>query len=215
MANRPVFRTWKKNPFVARSFVEFEWFSGFSKAQKQRSIQSLHENFKRQFPGQEVLEISSKSMQEGGCDLSAFSLSMYVESVGRKVPVENIYQASKVFKMGGPYTDLLLMSPKDAKRDERLKNSGKFMAYEFEGKRYPITPTHLFYDYIYMKALSENPVLAKIVLSYDAFTDIEFNPDRQLNCQARAAAKYKSLYEQGLLGVLADYASYEKLMNSE
>ena len=35
---------------------------------------------------------------------------------------------------------------------------------------------------------------------YDAFMDIEFNPAKSLNCQARAAAMYVSLKKVGLLG---------------
>ena len=37
-------------------------------------------------------------------------------------------------------------------------------------------------------------------MEYDAFTDIEFNPNRSINCQAEAAAIYVSLQQQGLLG---------------
>lgn len=45
----------------------------------------------------------------------------------------------------------------------------------------------------------ENPALAETVLSYDAFTDIEFNPQKSLNCQAAAAARFVSLHRLGLL----------------
>ena len=34
---------------------------------------------------------------------------------------------------------------------------------------------------------------------FDAFTDIEFNPKRQVNCQAAAAAFYVSLCRTGKL----------------
>ena len=37
------------------------------------------------------------------------------------------------------------------------------------------------------------------MLCYDAFTDIEFNPKKSINCQAQAAAVYVSLEKQGLL----------------
>lgn len=37
------------------------------------------------------------------------------------------------------------------------------------------------------------------MLAYDAFTDIEFNPKRSINCQAEAAAIFVSLSRQGLL----------------
>ena len=37
------------------------------------------------------------------------------------------------------------------------------------------------------------------VETFDAFTDIEFNPERSLNCQARSAALYRSLVHAGKL----------------
>lgn len=52
-------------------------------------------------PGARVLEISSKSMQENGPALSAFALAKYVPALGRSVPVENVFQAGKVFEGGG------------------------------------------------------------------------------------------------------------------
>ena len=45
----------------------------------------------------------------------------------------------------------------------------------------------------------EDPELAAAVETYDAFTDIEFNPERSLNCQARSAALYRSLVHAGKL----------------
>ena len=50
----------------------------------------------------------------------------------------------------------------------------------------------------HINALLENEKLAAAVLEYDAFTDIEFNPDRSLNCQAKAAACFVGLRRAGL-----------------
>lgn len=36
-------------------------------------------------------------------------------------------------------------------------------------------------------------------MSYDAFTDIEYNPKRSINCQARSVAKVVGLARAGLL----------------
>lgn len=36
-------------------------------------------------------------------------------------------------------------------------------------------------------------------MKYDGFTDIEFNPEKSINCQARAAALFVSLSRRGLL----------------
>lgn len=43
-----------------------------------------------------------------------------------------------------------------------------------------------------------NPELAEHLMDFDAFTDIEFNPEKSLNCQARSAALYVSLVREGL-----------------
>ena len=47
--------------------------------------------------------------------------------------------------------------------------------------------------------MSVRAKLAAAVETYDAFTDIEFNPERSLNCQARSAALYRSLVHAGKL----------------
>ena len=49
------------------------------------------------------------------------------------------------------------------------------------------------------KLLALNPKPIFNVLCYDAFTDIEFNPQKSINCQAEAVAIYVSLHRQGLL----------------
>lgn len=55
---------------------------------------------------------------------------------GEGFSVESAFQAGKIFEKGGPYIDLLGVSSKIAKRDERLKNSGRIIAFEFDGKRF-------------------------------------------------------------------------------
>ena len=70
------------------------------------------------------------------------------------------------------------MSPREAKKDPRLKSSGMLKCFFFDGKEIPISPKTIFYDWIYINALLENPSLANEVIGYDAFTDIEFNPEK-------------------------------------
>ena len=36
-------------------------------------------------------------------------------------------------------------------------------------------------------------------MKYTSFTDIAFNPDKSINCQAKAAAVYVSLRKKGIL----------------
>ena len=193
MANRPVFVVCEKSPYYSVYNAEFEWAGGFAASQKQKNIASMHRCFTRDFPGKRALEISSKSTEDFGVGASAFFLKKHVPSINGAVPVENVYQSGKVFSNGGPYKDLLEVRPIDAKRDERLNNSGRLIGFDFEGERFPITPKTAFYDFIYVNALIENPDIAKELVKYDGFTDIEFNPEKSLNTQARAAAIYVSL----------------------
>jgi len=211
MANRPVYMCVDWAPYTMQWTAEFNYNSGFAVSQKQKNILAIHEEFTGSFPGKRVLEISSKSLQEEGEALSAFFLPKFVPSLGRSVPVECAYQAGKVFKLGGPYTDLLEATPRAAKRDSRLKESGALTGFTFDVMSFPLTPKTLFYDYLYINALLENEELAKRILTYDAFTDIEFNPAKSVNCQARAAAMFVSLVRLGKIDQVRDPESFRKL----
>lgn len=211
MANRPVFGVRTEWPFVRIVDITFDFHPGLSAAQKRRNVTAIHEAYQSRFPERKVLEISSKSMQEGGEKLSAFFLQKFVPSLGRTVAVENVYQSGKVFEFGGPYTDLLTVTPRESKKDERLKTSGKLIGFRFEDKDYPIRPASIFYDYIYINALMENEELANILLQYDAFTDVEFNPAKGVSCQAQAAAEFVSLSRADLLDQARDFDSFLKL----
>lgn len=199
MAKRPVFVPQEKTPFARAIETEFSWNGGFAPSQKQKNIRALHGAFQAAHPDARILEISSKSMQENGTALSAFALPKYVPALGKSVPVENVFQSGKVFAHGGPYPDLLTVSPRDAKQDERLRTGEQLTGFVFDRKNYSTEPKTAFYDYLYITALLENPALSETVLSYDTFTDIEFNPQKSLNCQAAAAAKFVSLHRLGLL----------------
>ena len=197
MANRPVFEALSRYPYVMEHLVDFTYFSGYAVSQKQRSIASLHESFSRDYVDCNLLEISSKSQLDLGVALSAFNLKLTINK--GTFPVENVFQSSKVFKEGGPFPELLTLSPRDAKRDPRLQSSGTLKGFQCEDIFFPLIPKHLFYNWIYVKALSQNPDLSKALLEFDAFSDIEFNPKRSLNCQARAAALYVGLSRAGRL----------------
>ena len=211
MATRPVFMPSSKPPYLQTWDAEFVYNGGFAVSQKQKNITAIHNAFHARFPDKKVLEISSKSMQEGGTELSAFHLCKYVPSLGKSIPVENVFQAGKVFKNGGPYTDLLHVSPKEAKRDERLRTSGPLIAFRFEGQDFPLQPQTAFYDFLYINALLENEDLAKIVLEYDAFTDVEFNPEKSINCQAKSAAMFVALHRLGLVGSVNEFDTFIRL----
>ncbi len=179
--------------------VSFTWFPGLSVAQKQRSIDSLHAAAGSQVAGGRILEISSKSRDSLGVALSAFNLTFAPAPGEPPMSVECAFQGSKVFTGGGPFTDLYRKTSREAKRDERLHKSGNLVAFRFRGEDWPLQPPTAFYDWLYLNALSQHPGLAAEVLEYSAFTDIEFNPERSLNCQARSVALFVALSRQGCL----------------
>ena len=108
------------------------------------------------------------------------------------------------------------MSPRDAKRDERLKFSGKLIKFEMNGKKWELEPETMFYDFLYISALFQHKELYNEVIKYDIFTDIEFNPEKSLNCQARSVAIFVSLYRKGLLEkYLKDKEKFKTIYNEE
>lgn len=215
MVKRIVYMPYDKPPYVREFSISFEWNKGFALSQKQKNIMALHHRFKKIFPESNVLEISSKSLQELGIKLSAFNLTKFVPSLQKKIPVECVFQGGKVFSKGGPYTDLYLVSSKEAKKEERLKTSGELKNFYFEKETMPLFPKTIFYDWLYMNALIENNVYIGELIKYNAFTDIEFNPSKSINCQARAAALFVSLYKLKKIENCKDFNSFYKIINNE
>ena len=199
MANRPVYAVSNGVRHFSRIDTEFQFFRGLSAAQKKRCVESLHQAYLSQFRDEKVLEVSSVSENPLGVALSAFNLMIEDAECGMKYSVECAFQAGKRFEHGGPYTDLLAGSSIAAKKDERLKTSGRIIGFTYKGEDFNIIPKTAFYNWLYMKALHSHPELASQIVEYDAFTDISFNPQKSINCQAEAAAIYVSLYRKGLL----------------
>ena len=155
-------------------------------SQKRKNIEALH-NAARAAGIDRLLEVSTKSPDPLGVALSAFNLQMQVVG-GRRVTLECVYQASKVFARGGPYSDLIGFEPRDARRDPRLGLSGALIGFEYDDQRYPNDPPSAYYDWIYFQALSDNPTLFERLCRFRAFSDIEFNPKRSISSQARSCA---------------------------
>ncbi len=193
MANRPVFISITEPPYFMEVDVEFDFHSGFALVQKQASIRSLHASFLKRNQGFHILEVSTKSENPLGVQLSAFNLMFYSTVYNGSYHIENIFQSSKQFELGGPYRELLNMSPKEAKTDERLKTSGRLIAFDYGGEKWSTEPKTMFYDWIYINALNQNEILSRDIMAFDAFTDIEFNPRKSINCQARSAAMFVGL----------------------
>jgi len=211
MSERLLYFPLECEPYVRVEKVHIpDGYSFDTACQKQECIRYLHNHFHKLYEG-EILEISTKSSQMEGVQLSAFNLCLYVNGEGRAYPVENIYQSSKVFENGRNYRDLLYTTPKDAKKDERLVNSGKVIKYIYEDFKdgfdevvYLANPKEIFFDYIYMSALIENEQLYKELFKYEAFTDIEFDPVVGTNCQAKTAAKFVGKFRAGIIRKRSD-----------
>lgn len=196
-AKRPIFIPNPNAPGVSEELITFDWHMGMSAAVKKRSITSLHEQAKKK-GFKNILEASSKSEQPLGLPLSAFFLK---DEDG--VPVENLFQSSKVFENGGAFLDLRHVSPRAAKKDLRLKESGAMLKFLFNGKEFPLEPKSLFYDWLYSKILygNNNIELKNQLINevFDAFSDIEFNPKKSFSCQARTLALFISLHSTNCL----------------
>lgn len=205
MANRPFFiPNDNKDELVKTELVEFKWFSGFAKVQKQKSISSFHENISKQFRYNKILEISTKSKDKLGVKLSAFNLKINFKN--KEYFLESLFQGSKVFSNEGPYIDIYKKESIDAKKDERIKRSD-LKEFSFFGEKF--TLDFDFYSWLYFLALKQNKSLTSEMLQYQAFTDIEFNPEKSLNCQAYSAALYLSMIKNNILNIDKEYPDDE------
>lgn len=200
MAVRPIYCSSGDPPLVIQMDIHFEWHPGFSPAQKQKSIRSLHEAARRTSALKNVLEVSSRSSDSLGRSLSAFSLSMFVPGVGA-MSLESAFQGSKVFSVTGPLSSAYELAPREAKAAARDVNSREaLIGFQFDGTTWDIEPKTWFYDWLYLSALRELPANnLRLLSTYDAFTDIEFNPAKSFNCQARSCAIASALIRRGEL----------------
>jgi hypothetical protein len=191
--------------------VDFDYFPGFSLSQKQKSVDSLHCSINAAFPGLKLLEVSTKSKNSLGNMLSAFHLKLSHPVCGNEYPLENVFQSSKLFENGKQYLDLLNIHPGKAKKDLRLRNSGKLVGFRFNDIEWPLDPPSMFYDWLYIEAVRNKEDLLNELKEYDAFTDIEFNHHKSLNCQARSAAVVVSLLRKSMLKKPSDCLKIEDM----
>ena len=56
-----------------------------------------------------------------------------------------------------------------------------------------LEPRTFFYDWLYVSALAGHPELVNELEHRAAFTDIEFNPKRSINCQAHSVALFQGI----------------------
>lgn len=199
MASRPVFVALGQSTHLVKEIpVEFSWNPGFAPIQKKKNISALHRaaQIKGLTP---LLEVSTKSEERIGQRLSAFNLKIRTEF--GEISIESAYQGSKVFRDGGPFSDIYRFDSRSAKQDERLKNSGPLIGFDYFGEKWPLIPKTAFYDWLYLTALEPHQEYLKRLFDYNGFTDIEFNPEKSINCQARTCALLVSLLRLDSLSV--------------
>jgi hypothetical protein len=198
MAERPIFVPSLDGPELVREInFPIVWNPGFAPVQKKKNIKALHEA--AALAGYTpLLEISTKSDEKLGQHLSAFHLKVHSDHLG-EIPLECAFQGSKVFEKGGPYTDLYGMDARAAKRDPRIQESGRLIGFSFDGLSFPLEPKTVFYDWLYLNAIFPYCEWLKRLHQYSGFTDIEFNPGRSINCQARSCALFVTLMKKDSL----------------
>lgn len=180
MAIRPMYiATFDLYNPVLKKDIDFKWVSGQSFKKKIERRDSLKEAISKEYDASKLLEVSTKSDKDIGIKLSALNLKITTKS-GNKYTVEYIYQTSKIIE------------------------NGKFIGYKFGKDEFDKDPYGFFYDYLYMCALLQNEELIDQIKKYNLFVDIEFNPNRSLNTQARAAALFRTLLENDKLDVIKD-----------
>ena len=216
MAVRPVFLP-DPHSLVNEQLVTFEWFAGFAASQKQKSIRSLHAAAITELSLHgAILEVSTKSETRLGNQLSAFNLRTEHPEHG-SITLESAFQGSKVFSGSGQHDELYTIADgREVKRRIRDLAAGQLEGFQFAGHRWELAPRTAFYDWLYLRAVRD---LAEVhteamdeLLTYRAFTDIEFNPDKSFNCQARSCALLVSLHHLGELGTVEDPAAFVKLL---
>lgn len=204
MAIRPIFiPSTESEGLVGVRFFDVRWAGGFALVQKQKNILSLH-SLAEQEGYWPILEVSTKSPEKVGRHLSAFNLK--INYGGSDLSLESVFQGSKIFEYGGPYNDLYKCEAKEARKDERIRSSGKIVSFSFDNYIFPTDPMSVFYDWIYIKSLLpyKNWLLKRLDgdVVYSAFSDIEFNPEKSINCQARSCALFIALERIGTLDYL-------------
>lgn len=179
--------------FINENKVKFQnfnikWNSGFSIQQKQKNIEELHYCISKYYNvcKDKILEVSTASKNELGRMLSSFTLKVFFN--GHYYPLECVYQSSKVFKnVFGEYQvlEVLNMDPRSAKKRLTVENHNTLIKFKCFDKEFSLKPSYLFYDWLYISAVKNIPYLSESLNKYDFFTDIEFNPEKSLSCQAR------------------------------
>lgn len=218
MADRPVFISTNKTPYVGIQNIEFSWDMGMAKSQAQKRALSLHAAAKDKKLNN-ILEISTASNTDLGMRLSAFNLPVRINFGTEEEPniqthsVETIYQSSKVGRCNstnkGPHPEWLGLTGSEVKSMIKETKMDSISLYRYGQNAWPALPTESFFTWLYINGLMQEEGLIEKLAKYDGFTDIYFNPKKTNNCQARAAAQAVSLYKLGRIeSIMSSRLSY-------
>ena len=203
MAERPIFiPLLDANKLVEIKNIEFDWHKGMAPSQKKKNVIELHSNANKQGV-QNILEVSTKSENLLGVKLSAFNMKIISDS-NNDLSLESVFQGSKIFEYGGPYTDLYNKNGYEVKKDERIINSGALVGFDYENIKWNLEPKTAFYDLLYLNLLKNIIGIEEDLNEFDAFTDIEFNPKKSFNCQAKSCALFVSLLRRNIFNEVID-----------
>lgn len=186
---------------IKRGLVTFKWESGTSLAQRKRSCLNMLKVI-NWHTGLNPMDISSASPVEFYSNLSAFKLMFDTRNV------EQIYQGSKIFKGYGQASELYTKVGRDAKQTAKyLHSQYELVGFNWDGVDYPLEPTTVFYDYLYIQALLRNFGDKLNLDDYDVFADVQLGQGSNA-CQARAVCEYKLLKQTNLFDVLDTFESF-------
>ena len=134
-----------------------------------------------------TLEISSRSADRLGRDLSAMNLPADGDPHGRLV--EAVYQAAKCYGDGGPDTHLSRSGYEAKHHDRERRRQGPLAGFRHEGRQWPPETGSAFYDWLWTRSALRHcgHGVVERLQRYDGFTD-QFHRPGAVACQAKTAA---------------------------
>ena len=197
MASRPVFvpDTDPDHPkLVHEHEVDFQWQSGRSQKQKKANIAKLHAAavHRNLVP---LLEVTPESDDPLGANICVSNLAVE-DDRSYLLPLIAIYNGSKVFTGGGPYTDLYGKGEEEIVGDDRLTGSGEHAGFRFMGLEWGIKSGTMFYDWLVIQAIHRYQKVRTGIRRFKGFTEIDCLAQGKTICHARSCALYVALAEK-------------------
>lgn len=97
-------------------------------------------------------------------------------------------------------------------RFEKCRKACKYRLYRLMRTYKEIVKNYIL---ISKNALMTHPELCEQVVHYDTFTDIEFNPNKSINCQARSVAIFVTLNRLNQLDKVSSQSLFSTLYSKQ